>query len=354
MDSGGEQDVAGPEGRAQPGEVAVVEQVGPFRVSADAAGLVRREGCPQPGHREAEAGPVERDDVGKPFRDRRVALAAHGVAGLVESVQLFALVEDRRLGRVDVLGRIGGGVEDAATETDRPLAQIVDREHEAPAKAVVRLLGSLARRKQAEFEQRPLLDPVPGRRGPERPPLIVRVAHPEVERLLQRQAASLEIVAGTGAGGFAQPALEPFGREGEHSAQRRMRVLALLLPVGNLDPDSRPHVAHRLRELEAEVLHHEAEDIPAFPAHEALEDLALRIDGEVRAVTAVQGAGSAVALSRSSKLDVLSDDLEDVRPRPDVLDEAVAHHDRTPRPGARVARHLARTTPLAPTRIPQP
>ena len=128
---------------------------------------------------------------------------------------------------------------------------------------------------------------MPDRSRAERTPFVVRVAQPEVERLFQRKSESPEVVACAGSGRFAQPALEPLGREGEHSAQRRMRILASLLPVGNLDADSRAHVAHRLRELEPEVLHHEAEDVPAFPADEALEDLALRVDRKVRTVSAV-------------------------------------------------------------------
>ena len=73
-------------------------------------------------HRVLEAGLGQRDDVHVALDDERVAALADRGARLEQAVQLAALAEDRRLGRVEVF-RLAA-VEDAAAEADhRPCTE---------------------------------------------------------------------------------------------------------------------------------------------------------------------------------------------------------------------------------------
>ena len=69
-----------------------------------------------------------------------------GVARQAETVQRAPLVEDRRLGGVEVLGRWVAGAhgarQDAPAECDHPTAPVGDREHDAIAEAIVSRAGS--------------------------------------------------------------------------------------------------------------------------------------------------------------------------------------------------------------------
>jgi len=79
----------------------------------------------------------ERDDVHVAFDDDDAARIANRIACEVQAVELATLGEDRRLGRVQVLGL--AAVENAAAEADHVPAAVVDREHDPVAEAVVAL-----------------------------------------------------------------------------------------------------------------------------------------------------------------------------------------------------------------------
>ena len=110
----------------------------------------------------AERGAEHGDHVGEPvlmghqaigvaFQHDDLLLVRDAVAGRVEAVQLAALGEERRLGRVDVLGRavVGELRQHAAAERDRPRAGVADRKQHAAAEAIVVAAFHVARDRQA-------------------------------------------------------------------------------------------------------------------------------------------------------------------------------------------------------------
>ncbi len=79
-------------------------------------------------------------------------------------------MKDRRVRRVDVLRRLLVVLEQASAETDRAIAQIVDRNHQAATKHIVGLLGPLTRFDQASFQQHFVAHLVDRRRISQRSP----------------------------------------------------------------------------------------------------------------------------------------------------------------------------------------
>ena len=98
----------------------------------------------------ADAGPVQRDHVHIALdHDQPLGGAAFG-RGSLDVVERAALVEERRVGGVEIL-RLARS-KDAPAKTDHPAARIANGEHEAPAEAIVGLAALLG------FDQHPGLD----------------------------------------------------------------------------------------------------------------------------------------------------------------------------------------------------
>ena len=70
-----------------------------------------------------------------PFNHQHSWWIAVGLFELVETKQFLALVEDGRLGRVEVFG--GSITRHPSTETDDPAATIPDRKHDPVAESVI-------------------------------------------------------------------------------------------------------------------------------------------------------------------------------------------------------------------------
>ena len=112
---------------------------------AEAGDVVVPEGRAQGADDVGQPRLVGGDHVGIPLDHRHPAGLAGGVAGEVGGVEGPALLEDRRLGGVQVLGGLQAGFgvassrsvrQDSAAEGDGPAAGVVDREDEAAAEAV--------------------------------------------------------------------------------------------------------------------------------------------------------------------------------------------------------------------------
>src|SRR5262245_1337216 len=92
-------------------------------------------GSAERGHRVVDAGLMQADRVHVALDHHEFLESAPRTARLVQAVELASLVEERRLGRVQVL-RLAG-VDDASTEGDDAAARIANRKHHAVAEAVV-------------------------------------------------------------------------------------------------------------------------------------------------------------------------------------------------------------------------
>src|SRR5262249_38938898 len=89
--------------------------------------------------------------------------------------------------------------------------------------------------------------------------------------------------------------------------------------------------AHGLGEGETVLAHEEAEGIATHAAAEAVEDAALRVDGEGGRLLAVEGAEALPVLARAFEVHELADDLDDVHAGADLVEdlrgEASRHQD---------------------------
>ena len=82
-----------------------------------------------------DAGAVEGDHVHIAFDDDQAPGGPAGGRGAVDIVESAALVEERRVGRIEIFGL--AVAEDAAAKGDDAAARVADREHQPAAEAVV-------------------------------------------------------------------------------------------------------------------------------------------------------------------------------------------------------------------------
>ena len=104
------------------------------------------------------------------------SLLADRVLGEVEPVEQRRLVEDRRLGRVEVFGL--GVADGAAAEADDPAVAVADREHEPVAEPVV-VAAAVPRLKQTGLGGQGWIDAAGLEVAEERVPAIGREPEPE-------------------------------------------------------------------------------------------------------------------------------------------------------------------------------
>jgi hypothetical protein len=130
-----------PDRRALAGGIAVEAQDRRRRPAATAARAALGDRGAHRRDRFARSRRGERDHVHVAFdHDHPVALPRRGRRG--EVVQRAALVEQRRIRRIQVFGRVCFRlVEDAPGKGDRPAPRVADREHQPAAEAVVGLLA---------------------------------------------------------------------------------------------------------------------------------------------------------------------------------------------------------------------
>ena len=179
--------------------------------------------------RRLEAGAHHGDHVDIAFdRDHRRALVRGGARG-GDVVERRALVEERRLRRVEVF-RLRVLLERAAAEGDDAAAQIGDRKHHAVAEAVVGHRDVVAR------DQQPRLDHVLDRYAflaemlLEREALGRRIAEAELELRRRIEPAVGEIAARLGAGARGERRLEEFRRQLDDVVERLAPLVARLRP----------------------------------------------------------------------------------------------------------------------------
>ncbi|MCY1520501.1 hypothetical protein D9M68_552810 [compost metagenome] len=283
------------------------------------------------GDRVREAELRQRDHVHVALGDERVAAVAEGGAGFVQAVELAALAEDGRLGRVQVLGLFVA--EHAPAEADALALDVADREHHAVAEAVVALgllVAELAflvvdDHQPALGEQRIV---VVGEHAGQRAPAGRRVADAELLGDLARHAAALEVV--DGAGRLAQRLAVSVAGLLEHVGQRGL-FLALgggAGAFGGRDVVFRHdqavlagQVMHGLDEAHARMFHEEADGVAMHAATEAVIELLGRADRERRRLLAVEGAQPHEIGAGLLELNVAADNFDHIGARDEFLDE---------------------------------
>ena len=124
--------------------VAVKDEHGAIGQATEGPDMVVSQGGPEGADHVGQADLMGRHDVGVPFDDGDPAELAGGLAGEVDGVEVPSLLEERRLGGVEVLGDAEAGVDhptlgfghDPAAEADRAASDVADREDQAAPEAV--------------------------------------------------------------------------------------------------------------------------------------------------------------------------------------------------------------------------
>ena len=135
---------------ADAGGVGVEAEIDVAGEPRETAQLLLGEGRPHARHHVGDAGLGESHDVGVALDHVHAVFLARRRLGLVEAEQGLALVVERRLRRVEVLGLLVA--ERARAEAERAPALVAEREHDAAAEAVVGA-AALARDHEAGVEQ---------------------------------------------------------------------------------------------------------------------------------------------------------------------------------------------------------
>src|SRR5258705_7197533 len=268
----------------------------------------------------------------------------------VQVVEQLALVKDRCVGRVQILGL--SRAEDASAERHHPRAQIVNREEQTAAeprdqRAIIPFND------QARFEQHVLTQAQSFHRIEERGPTR-RVAEPLHLRLFERDVTRVQILAGAvGLRTLVQLAAEPIGRRRHRLVQRLARVWGGGAgALRDRDAGAPRGLPHGRGIIHAQLLHEEREDVARLVAHEAVEHSLLGDDGEVAMGAAVEGTGSAIVGPGTLELDVLADDANQVGGLTHLLDDVVGNHDPSTRSrssGAITRRTAPISTPTRPS-----
>ena len=271
-----------------------------------------------------EARLPQRDHVGVALDDARAVAARDRGARLVEAVEQRALVEELRLGRVDVLrAQRVVLVQPPRLEADDAAARVGEREDE-PALEVV--AAALAR--QAGGAQLVGGEPLLRRLARERV-AAEREAEPELAADLLAEAAPGEVVARERAGlRVPEVALVERGRLVEQRVEPvapapsrvvgRARVLVL-----RLDVEAVGEPLDRAGEVEALRVADERDRVAARAAAEAVVEALHRVDREARRALLVERAAAGHAPADLAQRRAVLDDRDEVGRLLDGLDGRV-------------------------------
>ena len=234
-------------------------------------------------HRIGDASRVERDDVEVALDHDSAIGLANRIDRLVEAKEVFALLKDLRLRRVQVLGL--SAIQAAAAKANDPALAIRNRHHHPVAKTVIEAIPSPAGHDQAcrlqQLRAQPLhllemaQQTIPTLWG-------IPQAEPLQGRLIET-AAALEIVEGRGALRSAELRAKPTGRQGEGLVEliATGELLAQTLLLRALEGLDRQLVLTRqlqdhVREALALQLHQKLDRVAAGSAGEAVVELLRR------------------------------------------------------------------------------
>ena len=247
---------------------------------------------------------------------------------MVEPEQDFALVVERRVGAVHVLGTVEAfllGRQVAAAERDDDSRLVLDGYHQAVAElvgdAAVLLFGGEARL-YAVAGRKAVLGGV----GDKAFAAVGRVADVE---LLARGFADVslgEVFEGLGAQG--ELLLEPFAGElvqlADHGALFGDFGIFLRVELGERKSDEVRDPFHCAVKIDFFVFLDELENVPAGPARKALVDADGRVHGHGGGVVVVEGAYAHVAVrTRALQRQELLDHKRNVRLRLELLNNFV-------------------------------
>ncbi|TSE18327.1 hypothetical protein Tigna_02563 [Tepidimonas ignava] len=289
------------------------------------AHVLGRAGRAQRRHHVAHTVLGQRHDVHVAFHHQRAAGLADGLARFEQAVQLFALVEQRGFGGVEVFGLTA--VQHAPAKADHLALDVADREHDAVAEAVVAARATVAvvgGHHQPALHQPFVL--VVGKDGGQKAPLRRGVAQAIGFGDDAGEATAFQVLDGARAGlelGLvrARGLRQPFGQglllpTLGGGACARGRVVRL---VGHAQPQLRSQIVHGVPKAGARVRHQKVDRVAVRAATEAVVELLGRADRERRRFFGVERAQADEVGPAFAQRHVAADDLDDVGARQQVL-----------------------------------
>src|SRR5215218_1561511 len=267
-----------------PGLIRVKEKVNAVCVAAEGAkvggGCRRAQGCDGVLY----AGLVEHQHIGVALNDEHRAFLAYSLQDLGEAVEQVALVEDLRLGGVQVLGMIV--TEGTGSEADDPAAPVGDREGDPASKT----LPTPHRKKPRSFENLPLEPQLRRCLDKTRDTTGRSITQTEFFYSRNCDAAALQVVAGVlGSGGLGLQEVLVIvdGSRGQGPMDGTTTEGALLCGLGvagafelEFDAGSLGQVRNGVHERERLEIHDEFYGVPAFITTETMVEVPFRVYGE--------------------------------------------------------------------------
>ena len=284
-------DVQRPKGRLLTGGVAVVADPHLRRVSLHQPRLLLGEGRAQRGHHALHAVLAKGHGV-------HVALHQHQpphrtlLRGEVQRVEAHALVEHRRLRRVQVLGL--GVAHGPPAKAQHPALGVDDGKHHPPAEHVEKLV--LPADHQTRLLQEARLVALLLQMMQKAVPAFGRSSEAEAADVRIVEAAPVEVVQGVRALVCPQQSVEEFGG----GTIRFIHLLPFVAADANLPRLGaslrKLHVGalrqepHRVHELHPLQIHHKVDDRAALMAAKAVVELGFGVHGEGRRLLVVERA----------------------------------------------------------------
>ncbi len=246
------------------------------------------------------------------------------LAGVVVVVEDVALVEERRIGAIQVFG---GDIllQRAAAERDGPPPRVEDREHDAIAEAVIGNRDVLALHQQPGLDHGLGGHALAGEMVAQRITVGGRIADAEMSPRIVHQAAAVEVCARLGARATLELALEKGGGQ-RHDVDQRLGLPLLLLgflrDLGQGDPGDAGQPLHRLGERQTLRLHHEGEDVAMLARREVVVEALLVVDEKRGRPLGVEGREPLPLTPRLLQAHALAHDLRNRKPSADLIEEA--------------------------------
>src|ERR1700722_18027345 len=265
------------------------------------------------------------DEIKLAFANDRGLRIGQRALGFIEAEENFALGEYGCFRRIDVFGRFGFRVKHASAEPDNAPLLVTDRKNQTSAKTVVVTGRTIFAQDQAALlHQREVMafafGPIDGV-----VPQVRRVTEPEKFDGFGGNTAGGKVIARGLGRGFAGQGVSPALRDLLVDLQQPVLNMAALLLGGivvHLQRDfgalSQP--PHSIRKFDVLVFLDECENIAAFVAAEAMENLLLRIDVETRGLFLVKRAQRSEVRPGALQRDIGANDIHDVAGRTYLLE----------------------------------
>ncbi len=256
--------------------------------------------------RRADPGANQRDHIHIAFRHHDAALFARRRPCRRHVVEHLALVEERRIRRVEIFGLLVG-LQRPRAESDGPAAPVGDREHYPSAETVVGGAAILGPDQQPGLDQHRLIDRLTQQSGLQRAARIRRVTQPERRNRLLVQPAPRQVLPPLAG---LERAFEKRASRLHHLDQGRPRLLPRALlrrRLRHLDPRLPGQPLDRFRERQILRPHQKPKLVPMGPAPEAVVEAFGFIDKKAGRLFVVEGAEAGELVAFPDQLDAAAD-----------------------------------------------